>query len=504
MSHPEKIGKYPIVRTLGEGAMGVVYEAFDPIIRRPLAIKTIRRALIESEHGGAAAVARFKTEAQAAGGLAHPGIASVYEYGEDERCAYIAMEFVSGNTLREYISRKTRFAEEDVLSIMTQLLDALAYAHSRRVLHRDIKPANLMITRDGRLKITDFGIAKVEANGMTLEGAVIGTPGYMAPEQFSGDNIDHRVDLYAAAASLYQVLTGQLPFSGSLEQVMYKTVMGEPTPPSQISGAEHWRHFDPVVMRGLAKDRDERYESAAQFSEALAALARQPIVDTISEHTLIMERVRPDTAGRTPSAIFGGTERSGQTGATARMAGTPSGSQAGSTPTSMDAPVGWDPAVLAKLEGRLARHIGPMAKVLVRRAARETTDMSVLQERLAAHLGTASERTEFLGTTRPDAARTATRFDAVSEGPASQRVPGTVVVEPASSHGDEPVTQALLDHAGQVLAARIGPIARVLVKRASAQAGSRGAFCASLSRLAADSTDPASLLRELQKLPVRG
>ena len=103
MSHPEKIGKYPIVRTLGEGAMGVVYEAFDPIIRRPLAIKTIRRALIESEQSGAAAVARFKTEAQAAGGLAHPGIASVYEYGEDEQCAYIAMEFVSGNTLREYI-----------------------------------------------------------------------------------------------------------------------------------------------------------------------------------------------------------------------------------------------------------------------------------------------------------------------------------------------------------------------------------------------------------------
>ena len=167
MSHPERIGKYPIVRTLGEGAMGVVYEAFDPIIRRPLAIKTIRRALIESHETGAAAVARFKTEAQAAGGLAHPGIASVYEYGEDDQCAYIAMEFVTGNTLREYISRKTVFAEEDVLSMMLQLLDALGYAHSRKVLHRDIKPANLMITRDGRLKVTDFGIARVEANGVT-------------------------------------------------------------------------------------------------------------------------------------------------------------------------------------------------------------------------------------------------------------------------------------------------------------------------------------------------
>ena len=505
MSHPEKIGKYPIVRTLGEGAMGVVYEAFDPIIRRPLAIKTIRRALIESEQSGAAAVARFKTEAQAAGGLAHPGIASVYEYGEDDQCAYIAMEFVSGNTLREYISRKTRFAEEDVLSIMMQLLDALGFAHTRKVLHRDIKPANLMITRDGRLKVTDFGIARVEANGVTLEGAVIGTPGYMAPEQFSGDHIDHRVDLYAAAASLYQVLTGQLPFSGSLEQVMYKTMMGEPKPPSQVEGAAHWRHFDDVVMRGLAKERDQRYESAAQFREALAALAQQPIGDTISEHTLIMERVRPDPAARTPSAIFGGTQRpSGATGTAARTASQPFGSQAGSMPTTMDPPIGWDPAALIQIETRLARHIGPMAKVLVRRAARETTDLSVLHERLAAHLGTHSERTEFLGGPGLASSRTGTRFDSRQAELSRDPPVGTLVAEAPSLGGGEPVTQALLDHAAQVLAARIGPIARVLVKRAGAQAISRGAFCTSLAQMAADSTDPKTLMAELQKLPVKG
>nr|MBP8310361.1 serine/threonine protein kinase [Burkholderiaceae bacterium] len=461
--------------------------------------------LIESEQSGAAAVARFKTEAQAAGGLAHPGIASVYEYGEDEQCAYIAMEFVSGNTLREYISRKTRFAEEDVLSIMTQLLDALGYAHTRKVLHRDIKPANLMITRDGRLKVTDFGIARVEANGVTLEGAVIGTPGYMAPEQFSGDHIDHRVDLYAAAASLYQVLTGQLPFSGSLEQVMYKTVMGTPKPPSEIEGAAHWRHFDEVVLRGLAKERDQRYESAAQFREALVALAQQPIGESISEHTLIMERVRPDPAGRTPSAIFGGTQRpAGGTGTGTRATPQTMSSQVGSIPTTMDPPIGWDPATLVKIEARLARHIGPMAKVLVRRAARETTDLAVLHERLAAHLGTLSERTEFLGAPGVASARTATRFDGSQTELSRRPPPGTLVVESSSPGGDEPVTQALLDHASQVLAARIGPIARVLVKRASSQASSRGAFCTSLSRMAADSTDPNTLLAELQKLPVKG
>ena len=384
-----------------------------------------------------------------------------------------------------------------------QVLDALGYAHSRKVLHRDVKPANLMITRDGRLKVTDFGIARLEANGVTLEGAVIGTPGYMAPEQFSGEHIDHRVDLYAAAASLYQVLTGQLPFSGSLEQVMYKTMMGEPTPPSEIDGAAHWQHFDEVVLRGLARERDRRYESAVQFREALVALAQQPIGETISEHTLIMERVRPDPAGRTPSAIFGGTGRSG----VATAGGTPaavhaSASQTGLMPTTMDPPLGWNPATLMQVETRLARHIGPLAKVLVRRAARETTDLTVLNERLAAHLDTQSERSEFLGAPGPATVRTATRIGSPAAELTGRPPVGTLVAKAPGPGDDEPVTQAMLDHAVHVLAGRIGPIARVLVRRASAQAGSRRAFCASLSRMAADSTNPETLLAELQKLPV--
>ena len=479
MSHTGKIGKYPIVRTLGEGAMGVVYEAYDPLIQRPLAIKTIRRALLSSDAKSAEAIARFKTEAQAAGRLSHPGIAAVYEYGEDEQCVYIAMEYVNGNTLREYILRQTLSAEEDVLSIMSQLLDALGYAHSRKVLHRDIKPANLMITSEGRLKITDFGIARVESGGVTMVGAVIGTPGYMAPEQFSGDNIDHRVDLYAAAATMYKLLTGESPFTGSLEQVMYKTVMTDPRPPSQFEGAAHWRHFDPVVLRGLAKDRDQRYESAAAFREALVALSQKPPAQSISEHTVIMARIPSLIGGQASAPILSDAHASSAGIATGHTsAGGSRGSGSGS-----GYPSHWDSTTLAQLESELARHIGPVAKVLIRRAAVETSDLVALRDRLAEHLGSEAERSQFLDGSVAVVARAqaglATRA-ALAGGGAS-----VVAAE---------WDPALLAQLELKLAKHIGPVARVLVRRASARTGDFGVLVDTLAAELTSETERSQFL----------
>ena len=488
MSYTGKIGKYPIVRTLGEGAMGVVYEAFDPLIQRPLAIKTIRRALLSSDEKSAEAIARFKTEAQAAGRLSHPGIAAVYEYGEDEQCVYIAMEYVSGNTLREYILRKTVFAEEDVLSIMSQLLDALGYAHSRKVLHRDIKPANLMITREGRLKITDFGIARVEASDVTLVGAVIGTPGYMAPEQFGGDHIDHRVDLYAAAATLYKLLTGELPFSGSLEQVMYKTVMTDPRPPSQFEGAARWRHFDPVVLRGLAKDRDQRYESAAGFREALVALAQKPLAQAISEHTLIMEPIRPLSGGHASPPIFGDTHASGMGSATGHTsAGGTRGSGSGAA-----YPSHWDPTTLAQLESELARHIGPVAKVLIRRAAVETSDLVALRHRLAAHLGSEAERSQFLEGSVAVVAR-----------PQAGAATRTALAAGAATLLAADWDPALLAQLELKLAKQIGPVAKVLVRRAAARIADFGVLVDTLAAELTSETERSQFLSSTAALVPR-
>ena len=203
MAHPEKLGKYQVTGVLGEGAMGVVYKGFDPGIGRAVALKTIRHSLAGPEHTAALA-ARFRNEAQAAGRLSHPGIVAVYDFGDEADVAYIAMEFVEGSSLSRYIAANTRFGDDDVLSIMGQLLDALDHAHDNGVWHRDIKPANLLLTNAGRLKVADFGIARIESIALTMVTSIVGTPGYMAPEQFIGKGVDRRADLYAAGVLLYQ------------------------------------------------------------------------------------------------------------------------------------------------------------------------------------------------------------------------------------------------------------------------------------------------------------
>src|SRR5882762_287866 len=182
--------------------MGVVYRSFDPHIRRPVALKIIRRDLLDDDGAGAFS-ARFRNEAQAAGSLLHPGIVAVYEYGEENEFAYIAMEYVEGNSLRHYFEQKVRFGIQDVVSVMSQLLEALQYAHDRGVWHRDVKPANIIIMSTGQVKVTDFGIARIESSMLTQVGAIMGTPGFIAPEMYLGDSFDHRIDVFAAGVVLY-------------------------------------------------------------------------------------------------------------------------------------------------------------------------------------------------------------------------------------------------------------------------------------------------------------
>ena len=195
---PERLGKYPITGMLGRGAMGVVYRGYDPVIKRPVAIKTIRKELIDEEERTEAMSGRFRREAQAAGTLSHPGIVSIYEDGEDAQHAFIAMEFVEGNSLRDYMARGVNFDEHDSVSIMAQLLDALQFAHQHAIWHRDIKPANIMVMSNGRIKLTDFGIARIESTDFTKTNVIMGTPGFIAPELYLGSDIDHRIDVFSA------------------------------------------------------------------------------------------------------------------------------------------------------------------------------------------------------------------------------------------------------------------------------------------------------------------
>jgi serine/threonine-protein kinase len=263
----ERLGKYEIKRTLGRGAMGVVYEGFDPIIARRVAIKTVRVPDpddIEANED----LARFQREAQAAGRLSHPNIVGVFDTGEADGVAFIVMEFVSGATLKSFLDRGDRFTVPDVARIMTELLSGLAYSHANGVIHRDIKPANVMMTDNGQIKLADFGVARIESSSMTQAGTMIGTPSYMSPEQFMGQTVDARTDLYSCGVLMYQLLTGEKPFEGSVTSVMHKVLNTEPPAPSALSIAVPVA-LDAVVAKAMAKRPEDRFDSAAALSDAI-------------------------------------------------------------------------------------------------------------------------------------------------------------------------------------------------------------------------------------------
>lgn len=276
--HPDKLGKYQIRGELGRGAMGIVFDAWDPTIERRVALKTVRRDQLE--RGEAKELLdRFKREAQAAGRLSHPNIVSVYEYGEDEGTAFIAMEFIQGQELKDYFDRNERFSLPQVGRIMSELLDALAQAHAHGIVHRDIKPANIFILAGGQIKVGDFGIARIESSSLTQAGSVLGTPAYMSPEQFMGQAVDGRSDLFSAGVILYQFLTGEKPFTGQLTTIMHKVLKEDPIAPSELN-VRVPAAFDPVIRKALAKRPDDRFQNAREFSAALqAAVSGAPEAD---------------------------------------------------------------------------------------------------------------------------------------------------------------------------------------------------------------------------------
>ncbi|MPZ44381.1 MAG: protein kinase [Betaproteobacteria bacterium] len=267
----KKLGKYEIRGTLGKGAMGIVYDGFDPVIERRVAIKTIAKESMDPREA-AELLGRFKREAQAAGRLNHPGIVSIHDYGEDDGLAFIAMEFIKGNELRKYFESQQRFVLTHIVRIVCDILDALDHAHRNGVVHRDIKPANIMITDEGRVKVADFGVAWIESSTMTQVGARIGTPAYMSPEQHQGLPVTGRSDLFSAGVILYQFLTGERPFTGNGYPLIHQILLQDPIAPSEIN-FDIPRALDAVTMKALAKRAEDRFATAREFAEAFREAA---------------------------------------------------------------------------------------------------------------------------------------------------------------------------------------------------------------------------------------
>ena len=287
MDAAQTLGKYEIRGTLGKGAMGTVYDGWDPAIARRVAIKTVNLPA-DPDPDTAEEIARFRREAQAAGRLTHPNIVAVYDYGETADVAYIVMEFVDGLSLKAPLDKHERFAVADIQRVMDDLLAGLQFSHDRGVVHRDIKPANIMLTWDGQVKIADFGIARIEMSSMTQAGTMLGTPAYMSPEQFMGQVADARTDVYSAGVVLYQLLTGERPFEGGLTALMHKVLNTEPPAPSQLAVTAPLA-LDAVVRRAMAKRPDDRYPSAAAFAAAIrgALAAPSPPPQDEPEATLV-------------------------------------------------------------------------------------------------------------------------------------------------------------------------------------------------------------------------
>jgi len=266
---PKKLGRYEIVRELGKGAMGVVYEGLDPNIGRRVAIKTARKDVMEASGLAEEMMERFLREARAAGNLNHPNIITIYDSAEEDGLAYIAMEYVEGGDLRETIENRRSLEIEGIAEIGATICDALAAAHDQGVIHRDIKPANILTPRNGPLTLADFGIAHVADSNLTQDGAMIGTPHYMSPEQFMGHKVDGRSDLFSVAIILYELLTGEKPFSGeALSTVMHHVIKTMPAAPSELN-LNVPPSLDQVVLKGLAKRPAERYVDGRAMAAAL-------------------------------------------------------------------------------------------------------------------------------------------------------------------------------------------------------------------------------------------
>ena len=468
------IGKYDILNPLGSGGMGTVYRAFDPALERVIAIKLLHR-------DGAREIANdelsalFRNEARAVARFNHPSIVAIFDYDDhDPAGAYIAMEYVNGCALDEYVKQRPELHLEDAVSAMQQVLVGLAYAHHKGVVHRDIKPANILVTRDGYVKIADFGIAKIGQRLQTQTG-MVGTPQYMAPEQFIGRSIDHRCDIHAAGVVLYELMIGVAPFTGTVAQIMHKVCYETPAALSSINPRIP-KAFDTVVAKALEKDPEKRYSSATEFNDALRAIwqkiSKKPASSTLSETARgIAMTVRRPSMEATAARPLTPVSRPPAPAAAAKSS--VPGSASASNPDqvrSQSPPVqvrsnssegqailaSWPPEQLAEFERKLLPYVGPMAKVLVQRAASRTSNRPQLIEVLASHLGP-EERYRF-------------RAAEAAETTDSQKVrSGTTAPDSPRSglNSGQQLTPETTQRAAQLLARYVGPIAAILAERAA-------------------------------------
>ena len=434
----EFIGKYRVEGTLGQGAMGVVYAGHDPDIDRQVAIKTVHRHLIdaaESEDW----LERFAREARAAGRVLHPNLVTVFDFLQQDRVPYLVMERVQSITLEDRMDEARALGLDEIHSILAQILSGLSCIHDAGIVHRDLKPANVMLAGDGTVKLTDFGIARITAMGETGAG-MIGTPSYMAPEQFTGGEVDARADIYACGVLLYELITGRKPYRGGGVEALFDAVQdGGAAPPSEIapgiSGA-----LDQVVLKAMSVDPADRFLDASALRAALAGALPAPDHAGLADATRLARPRRqsaPVTSKTMLHRLSSGT--------------------------------------LMEVERHLIARIGPMGRVIARRAAERCTNV---EDMIGAIVQELSESDEHQGVRD-----SIVRLLEANAGPSAAGIP------------DENLRRL-----ADLLKPHLGPIAPVLVKRQAAKAASMEEL---IEQLSASIDDPQARHSFLKAAPRR-
>ena len=290
------LGRYEVLKELGKGAMGIVYLGKDPKINRTVAIKTMRFEEGMDEKALKGQRERFFREAQAAGNLSHPHIVKIFDAGEEQDIAYLAMELLKGDDLKKWATRDNLLPVDKLLEYMAQAADALDYAHKNGVVHRDIKPANIMLLEDGTLRVADFGIARITESSKTATGTVMGTPYYMSPEQISGKKVDGRADLFSLGVTMYELLTGERPWKGG-EAIgtLFFQISSDPWPDPLLIRPDLPKEIVPVIDKALRKNPEERFQTGAEMAHAIRAV-------------LDKRASAPDTAQPKPAATPKGSQ----------------------------------------------------------------------------------------------------------------------------------------------------------------------------------------------------
>ncbi len=432
-----RIGRYLVEGTLGRGAMGAVFRAHDPEIDRTVAIKLVHADLLHGDER-TAFITRFRREAQAAARCAHPNIVAVYDFALHDGNPFLAMEFIDGTSLAGARRQGERMDPADAGRIVLQVLAGLGAAHAVGITHRDIKPANIMLARSGAVKVADFGISRLDSSSLTAEGMLVGTPSYMSPEQCRGEPVDGRSDLYSAGVVLYELLAGARPFAGATAGQLYVRLANEDAPDIRSVRPDLAPALAATVTRSLARDRDARFPTA----DAMAAALRSASAEPAGDGTVALPSRMPLPADAGP---FGRE-------------------------------------IVDTLERKLSEHVGPIARYLVQSAARQAGDLDTLCAALAAKIEPGAERDRF-------AREVKAKLWATSGGPAGQSAIGSGLASGLT------VPTAELARLQAELARHLGPVARVLVKRALSNAGSLPALWQNLAQHIEREDDRAAFLR---------